>query len=115
MSELEKLRDQLRDFATEREWGQFHSPKNLAIALSVETSELLEHFQWLSDEQSRALELEAKRDVAEETADILLYLVQFADSLGIDLAREATAKLQKNAIRYPVEKVRGRLLKGDEL
>jgi len=107
MSELIELRDALRAFAEERDWDQFHSPKNLATALSVEASELLEHFQWLTEEQSRALSLEKSKEVALEMADILLYLVRLADKMNVDLIREAKAKIEINASKYPAEKVRG--------
>jgi NTP pyrophosphatase (non-canonical NTP hydrolase) len=107
MSELDGLRDALRAFAEQRDWDQFHSPKNLATALSVEASELLEHFQWLTEEQSRALSSEKAKEVALEMADVLLYLVRLADKMNVDLIREANAKIEINASKYPAEKVRG--------
>ena len=107
MSELDGLRDALRVFAEQRDWDQFHSPKNLATALSVEASELLEHFQWLTEEQSRALSSEKTKEVALEMADVLLYLVRLADKMNVDLIREAKAKIEINASKYPAEKVRG--------
>ncbi|MEO5695087.1 MAG: nucleotide pyrophosphohydrolase [Usitatibacter sp.] len=107
MNDLQSLRDQLRQFAAEREWDQFHSPKNLAMALSVEASELLEAFQWLTEEQSKALAPEVKAEVAAEAADVLLYLVRLCDKLDIDLPAEAHAKMRRNAEKYPVEKSRG--------
>lgn len=107
MSELDELRDALRVFAEERDWDQFHSPKNLATALSVEASEILEHFQWLTEEQSRALSSEKTKEVALEMADVFLYLVRLADKMSVDLIREAKAKIEINASKYPAEKVRG--------
>ena len=107
MSELDGLRDALRVFAEQRDWDQFHSPKNLATALSVEASELLEHFQWLTEEQSRTLSSKKAKEVALEMADILLYLVRLADKMNVDLIREANAKIEINASKYPAEKVRG--------
>ncbi len=105
--DLISLRDELRAFAAARDWAQFHSPKNLACALSVEAAELLEHFQWLTEDGSRTLD-DARRDaVALEAADVLLYLVQLADQLGIDLAATARAKIAINATKYPVETARG--------
>jgi len=101
------LRDQLRAFAAAREWAPFHSPKNLACALSVEAAELLEHFQWLDEDASRALAPARRAEVAHEAADVLLYLIQLADSLGIDLAAAAREKIVLNAARYPVEASRG--------
>jgi NTP pyrophosphatase (non-canonical NTP hydrolase) len=101
------LRDALRRFATEREWDEFHSPRNLATALCVESAELLEHFQWLTDATSRALSSETRQKVREEMADVLLYLVRLADRLEVDLLEAATDKMELNARKYPVEKARG--------
>jgi NTP pyrophosphatase (non-canonical NTP hydrolase) len=115
MSELDRLRDQLREFAAERDWDQFHSPKNLAMALSVEAGELTEVFQWLTEEQSRSLAPEARAAAAEEIADVLLYLIRLGDQLGIDLAEAAQAKLVENARKYPVDKARGLARKYTEL
>jgi NTP pyrophosphatase (non-canonical NTP hydrolase) len=112
---LVALRDALRRFAAERDWDQFHSPRNLATALAVEASELLEPFQWLTDEQSRALSPETRAAVEQELADVLLYLVRLADKLDIDLERAARAKMTLNAEKYPVEKSRGSSRKYDEL
>jgi dCTP diphosphatase len=112
---LEDLRLALRHFAAERDWDQFHSPKNLAMALSVEAAELLEHFQWLSDAESSALNPETRSKVSEELADVLLYLVRLADKLDIDLAVAAREKLKVNAAKYPPEKARGSNKKYSEL
>src|SRR6185437_5234857 len=109
------LRDALRRFAAERDWGQFHSPKNLAVAVSVEAAELLEHFQWLTDEQSAALSPETRAGVSEELADVLLYLIRLADRLDLDLIACATEKLRRNADKYPVEKARGNAKKYTQL
>ena len=115
MTDLEELREKLRKFAAERDWDQFHSPKNLASALSVEAGELLEIFQWLTEEQSRALTPEMKAAVSDEIADVLLYLVRLGDKLGIDLADAARRKLAANAKKYPVDKARGSNKKYTEL
>lgn len=104
---LEELRDELRRFAAERDWDQFHFPKNLAIALSVEAAELLEHFQWLPDAESAALPVETRAKIGEELADVLLYLIRLADKLNIDLATSAIQKISVNARKYPVDKARG--------
>lgn len=112
---VDRLALALRQFADERDWGQFHSPKNLASALIVEAGELLEHFQWLSEEQSRALPAERLGAVGAEMADVLLYLVRLADVLGVDLIAAARAKLVLNAQRYPVELAHGNSRKHDEL
>jgi NTP pyrophosphatase (non-canonical NTP hydrolase) len=106
-SDLATLAEQLRAFAHERAWEPFHAPKNLASALCVEAAELLEHFQWMSEDQSRALAPAQREEVALEAADVLLYLVQLADKLGIDLFAAAQRKLAINAQRYPVETSRG--------
>jgi NTP pyrophosphatase (non-canonical NTP hydrolase) len=112
---IKVLRDKLRQFAAERDWDQFHSPKNLAMALSVEAAELLEHFQWLSDAESAALAPEKRTKVREELADVLLYLIRLADKLDIDLAWAAADKLSINAQKYPVQKARGSSKKYTEL
>jgi len=105
--ELLILRDKLRAFAEARDWDQFHSPKNLSMALMVEAAELLEHFQWLTEAQSAELPPDNKQAVSEELADILLYLVRLSDKLGVDLQEAALLKLEKNAVKYPAEQVRG--------
>ncbi len=110
-----ELRDALRAFAAERDWDQFHSPRNLATALAVEAAELLEPFQWLDDAQSRTPSPETRAAVEEEMADVLLYLVRLADRLDVDLEQAARAKLERNALKYPVEKARGTSRKYDEL
>jgi dCTP diphosphatase len=97
-----------------REWDQFHSPKNLSMALMVEVAELMEHFQWLTEEQSFDLPAENKFAVGEELADILLYLIRLADKLGVDLQQAALQKLEKNAVKYPVDQVRGSAKKYSE-
>ena len=115
MTELEALREKLRDFARERDWEQFHSPKNLAMALCVEAAELVEIFQWLTEEQSRSLEPAARAAADEEIADVLLYLLRLADQLGIDPVAAAQRKLEANARKYPADKARGNARKYDEL
>ena len=115
MTDIEKLRDAMREFARVRDWDQFHSPKNLAMALSVEAAELLENFQWLTEEQSRRLDPKAQAAVRREIADVLLYLVRLGDQLGIDPVAAAQAKLVENAQKYPVEKSRGNRKKYTEL
>lgn len=112
---LVALRDELRRFAADRDWDQFHSPKNLASALAVEAAELLEPFQWLTEEQSRQLSAEQSEAVRDEMADVLLYLVRLADKLDIDLAAAATDKIVRNSAKYPVEKARGSSKKYTEL
>jgi NTP pyrophosphatase (non-canonical NTP hydrolase) len=106
---LDGLTAELRRFADERDWGQFHTPKNLVMALVGEVGELVEHFQWLTPEESLEVTADPIRGagVAEELADILIYLVRMADVLGVDLLDAAWAKLEANAQRYPADRVRG--------
>ena len=111
---LQHLAQQLRQFAAERDWEQFHSPKNLAMALSVEVAEIAEHFQWLTEEQSRELDAAKRDEVAHELADALIYLVRLADQLGIDLLEAAGRKLAINEAKYPAEQVRGSARKYSE-
>jgi len=103
---LEDLIKAVRAFADERNWEQFHSPKNLASALIVEAAELLEHFQWLSQEQSRKLSREKRDEVALEMADVLIYLCRLSDQLDIDLLAAARKKMVLNGEKYPVEQAR---------
>ena len=104
---LDALRDALRHFAAAREWEQFHTPKNLAMALSVEVAELVEHFQWLTAEQSVRLDAKTKQAVGEEIADVVLYLTRLADILGIEPITAAQRKMRINARKYPVRSARG--------
>ena len=112
---LTELRDAMRRFAAERAWERFHTPKNLAMALSGEAGELIEHFQWLTAEESASLPAPVREEVALEMADVLLYLVRLGDVLDIDLAEAARRKIAINAGRYPAEQVRGRAVKYDRL
>ncbi len=112
---LEHLRTRLAAFAAERDWNQFHNPKNLAMALTAEAGELLEHFQWLTPEQAASLPPDERDAVALECADVLLYLLRLADKLGVDLVAAAERKLQLNAQKYPVEKSRSVATKYDKL
>ena len=111
ISDLEDLRRRLRAFADERDWEQFHSPKNLAMALIAEAGELVEHFQWLTEDASRALPADERDAVALELADVQLYLVMLADRLGIDLAAAARRKIELNSERYPAQASRGQAKK----
>jgi dCTP diphosphatase len=104
---LFSLREELRRFASERDWDQYHSPKNLAAALCVEAAELLEHFQWRTDDESKSLPADQLAKVREEMADVLLYLVRLADKLNVDLLKAASNKIVLNAHKYPVDKARG--------
>lgn len=112
---LESLRAQVGAFAAERDWEQFHNPKNLAMAVAGEAGELIEHFQWLTPEQAENLPPAAREEVALECADVLLFLLRLTDRLGIDLAAAAERKLVLNAKKYPVAKAKGRATKYDKL
>ncbi|MDG0979143.1 MAG: nucleotide pyrophosphohydrolase [Halieaceae bacterium] len=114
MTELEILRNKQRGFAQERDWDQFHSPKNLAMALLGEAGELIEHFQWLTEDESRSLSPEKKADVSTEMADVLLYLVRLADKLDIDLYQSSLDKLELNSQKYPADQVKGSARKYSE-
>ncbi len=104
---LDQLKQRLRRFVAERDWDQFHSPKNLSMALIAEAAELVEHFQWLTEEQSANLTQEKLAEVELELADIQIYLVELADRLQLDLMAAVEKKLAINASKYPAEKVRG--------
>ena len=112
--DLQELRKALKSFAEERDWGQFHSPKNLASALSVEAAEILEHFQWLTEEQSRNLSEEKKAAVTEELADVFLYLISLSEKLGVELIAAAWAKIEVNGQKYPVDRAKGSMKKYTE-
>jgi NTP pyrophosphatase (non-canonical NTP hydrolase) len=112
---IDELTIALRDFARERNWEQFHTPKNLAIALMVEAAEVAEHFQWSPPEAGDSLTPDKRQAIAMEIGDTLLYLARLADVLGIDMIEAATAKMRINAERYPVDKSFGRSARYDEL
>lgn len=104
----------LKDFAKKRDWEQFHSPKNLAMALSGECGELLEHFQWLSEQQSEQISAQKKAEVAHEMADILIYLLRLSERLDIDLLESVNEKMAINEKRFPVARVKGDARRGSE-
>ena len=107
MNDFKALSDRVNAFVRERDWEQFHSPKNLSMALTVEASELMEHFQWLTQEQSNQLEPEKLQEVEQELADILVYLVRIASKLELDLLAAAFRKMDINEAKYPADIVRG--------
>lgn len=113
-NDLDTLKNHLREFADKRDWNQFHSPKNLCMALSVEVAEITEHFQWLTEEQSRSLPTDKLDEIATEIADTLLYLVRLADKLEIDLLNAALDKMETNKQKYPVDQSRGNAKKYTE-
>jgi NTP pyrophosphatase (non-canonical NTP hydrolase) len=107
MKSLDDLKAEVLQFASDREWGQFHNPKNLATAIAVEAAELQEIFMWLTPEQSQNLSAEQRSRVADEVGDVLICLVNFAASVGLDPLTSAFSKLKKNHAKYPVDKARG--------
>jgi len=112
---MQKLIKKLRKFAKERDWEQFHSPKNLSMALSVEVAEVVEHFQWLTEEQSKNLPNDKLEAVETELADTFIYLIRLADKLGIDLLAAAQSKIEVNERKYPAGKAKGNAKKYTEL
>jgi dCTP diphosphatase len=113
--DLDHLAICLREFANERDWEKFHSPKNLAMALSAEVAELLEHFQWMTERESAKPTPEKLQQIQEEIGDVLIYLTRFADKLGVDPLDAAYKKLEINRQKYPVEKSRGSAKKYTDL
>lgn len=107
LDSIDSLRDRLREFARERDWDQFHTPKNLSMALIGEAAELVEHFQWVDGNSSHLLDDKVRPSVEEEIADIFIYLVRIADKLDIDLYSAAERKIAINACKYPADKVKG--------
>ena len=117
MTRLDDLIAELRDFSTARDWDQFHTPKNLAMALAGEVGELVAELQWLSEEQIRTeiSKPDLRERVSDEAADVLLYLLRFADVSGIDLTQAAFDKLARNELRYPVDRAKGSAAKYNRL
>ena len=112
--DVSRIQSALQAFAEERDWNQFHSPKNLATALCVEASELLEHFQWLTQEQSAQLDEATLEALSSEVADVQIYLLRLADKLGIDIESAVDAKMAENRQKYPADRVRGSAAKYTE-
>lgn len=111
---MDNLKEVLRQFVQERDWEQFHTPKNIAMALSVEAAELMEPFMWVNGEDSFSLSSEKLAEVKEEIADVYIYLTRLADVLNIDVPAAVEAKIEKNRIKYPADRVRGKSLKYSE-
>jgi len=104
---MKELIKTIRNFAQRRDWDQFHSPKNLAMALSVEVAEIVEHFQWLTQAESNNMDAAKLAAIKEEIADVMIYLTRLADRLGIDPVQAAEEKMRINEKKYPVDKVKG--------
>jgi len=105
---LQHLKERMAQFVRERDWEQYHTPKNLSMSIAIEAAELMEHFQWLTPEASGTLDAAARKDVGEELADIVIYSLSLANALDFDLADTILAKMEKNARKYPAEQVRGK-------
>jgi NTP pyrophosphatase (non-canonical NTP hydrolase) len=108
---LDDLRSAIGTFIRERDWEQFHSPKNLAMALSMEVAEIVEHFQWLTEEESKNLTPEKLAEIREEIGEVMIYLTELADKLGVDPVEAAKAKVAINGQKYPAEVVKGKASK----
>jgi dCTP diphosphatase len=115
MSEIKQITDKIKKFRDERDWMQFHDPKNMAVSLILEASELLEHFQWKSTEEVGKYVKQNQAEIKDEIADIALYLFELSDNLGINLIDAMEQKIQKNAMKYPVEKAKGKHTKYNKL
>ena len=115
MSDIQKITQKIRQFRDERDWKQFHNHKDVALSLVLEASEVLEHFQWKSPAEVEAHGREAKDELSDELADVAVYLFELADNLGIDLPKAIEAKMKKNAVKYPVEKAKGKHTKYNRL
>ena len=115
MGEINKIAKKIIQFRDERDWMQFHDPKNMAVSIILEASELLEHFQWKTKEEVEKYVMQNKSEIKDEIADIALYLFELADNLGINLIGAMEEKLKKNAMKYPVEKAKGKHTKYNKL
>lgn len=112
---MRDILEKIRKFRDEREWMKFHDPKNLAVSITIEAAELLEHFQWKDEKAVDQHVRQNREEIADELADVAIYLAELADNLGIDLIQAMDRKLEKNAMKYPVEKAKGVATKYDKL
>jgi len=115
MSEIKQITQKIRKFRDDRDWKQFHNHKDLALSLVLEAAEVLEHFQWKSPKEVEQYAKSSKDEIADELADVAIYLFELADNLGIDLKNAITIKMKKNAVKYPVHKAKGKHAKYDKL
>ena len=115
MSEIKQLTEKIKKFVSDRDWEQFHNPKDLALSLVLEATEVLEHFQWKKHEEVEAHAANCKEEIADELADVACYLFELSDNLKIDLPRAIETKLAKNALKYPVSKSKGNITKYNKL
>jgi NTP pyrophosphatase (non-canonical NTP hydrolase) len=107
MSEFDELKEKIRKFAADRDWNQYHTPKNLSMALITECGELVEHFQWLTDAESSNIPPEGLEEISHEIADVFVYLLRLSDKLGIDMVKAVNCKMLLNEAKYPADEVRG--------
>jgi NTP pyrophosphatase (non-canonical NTP hydrolase) len=105
---LQDLKERMADFVRERDWEQFHTPKNISMSIAIEAAELMEHFQWLTVEQSKSLDGDALQEIGEELADIIIYALSMSNFLELDLADAVMKKMDKNSQKYPKEQVKGK-------
>jgi dCTP diphosphatase len=115
MSEIREITEKIKRFRDERDWMQFHDPKNMAVSIILEASELLEHFQWKTKEEVEQYVKQNNAGIQDEVADIALYLFELADNLGFSLKEAMEKKIKKNQAKYPIEKARGKHTKYDKL
>jgi len=115
MSDIKRLTQKIKEFRDERDWGQFHNHKDVALSLVLEASEVLEHFQWKSPKEVEQHGKDCKEELADELADVAIYLFELADNLGIDMGKAMVNKMKKNAVKYPVNKSKGKHTKYNKL
>lgn len=115
MSEIREIIEKIKKFRDERDWMQFHDPKNMAVSITIEAAELLEHFQWKTKEEVKAYIDENKEEISDEIADIAMYLFELADNMGVDLVQAMGKKLEKNKLKYPIEKAKSKHTKYNKL
>ncbi len=115
MTQIKQITTKIKKFRDERDWAQFHNPKDVALSLVLEATEVLEHFQWKSATEVEQYVKTHKEDIADELADVAIYLFELSDNLGVDLAKAITTKMTKNAIKYPVHKSKGKHTKYNKL
>lgn len=108
MSDIKILQDKVAKFIGERDWNQFHSPKNISMSISIEAAELMEHFQWRTTEESRDIIEKKRTEIEDEVADVMIYLLSFVNVCNIDLFSAVTKKIERNQTRFPIEKVKGK-------
>ena len=115
MNEIKNITEKIKKFRDERDWAQFHNHKDVALSLVLEATEVLEHFQWKSADEVEQHAKESKDELSDELADVAVYLFELADNLGVDLSQAIDVKMKKNALKYPVEKAKGKHTKYDRL